>query len=96
MEPYVPYLKSYAGKIPLVCGDYGSSECTVGINLNPKSPPEHVSFTLVPDAAYFEFFPMEQKGGTELPVDITGVQIGEEYEVIVTTVAGNLCGTFPL
>lgn len=87
MEPYVPYLKNYAGDLPLICGDYGSSECTIGINLNPKSLPEQVSFTLVPYAAYFEFLPLNQK--TEVgPVDITGVEIGEEYEVIVTTVAG--------
>lgn len=91
MEPYVPYLRHYAGNLPLVCGDYGSSECSIGINVNPRSPPEQVSFTLLPYAAFFEFLPLTQKAG-ELhsvgPVDITAVQIGEEYELVVTTVAG--------
>lgn len=87
MEPYVPYLKIYAGDVPIVCGDYGSSECTVGINLCPMSPPEQVSFTLVPFAAYFEFLPSSQEREV-VAVDITGLEIGKEYEVIITTVAG--------
>ncbi|KAI5077337.1 hypothetical protein GOP47_0007161 [Adiantum capillus-veneris] len=86
MEPYVPYLKSYAGDIPIVCGDYGSSECTVGINLSPMSPPEEVIFTLVPYAAYFEFLPLDQEG--DMPIDLMELEVGKEYEVIVTTVAG--------
>ena len=90
MEPYVPYLKNYAGEIPLVCGDYSSSECSIGVNLNPRSSYDQVSFTLLPYTAYFEFLPMKQNGGDESPVDITGVQIGEEYEVILTTIAGKL------
>eukprot|EP00250_Pteridium_aquilinum_P019652 c24515_g1_i1 orf=187-1296(-) len=87
MEPYVPYLKHYAGDVPIVCGDYGSSECSVGINLSPMISPEQVSFTLVPYAAYFEFLPLSQEEKV-VPVDITGVEIGKEYELVVTTVAG--------
>lgn len=87
MEPYLPHLKTYAGDIPVVCGDYGSSECTVGINLKPMSPPEQVSYTLVPFAAYFEFLPLNQENEA-VAVDIAGLEIGKEYEVIVTTVAG--------
>ncbi|MCO5604007.1 hypothetical protein L7F22_058164 [Adiantum nelumboides] len=86
MEPYVPYLKNYGEDVPIVCGDYGSSECTVGINLSPISPPEKVVFTLVPYAAYFEFLPLNQEGGTT--TDLTELEVGKEYELIVTTVAG--------
>ena len=94
MEPYVPYLKNYAGEIPLVSGDYGSSECMTGINLDPRSSYDQISFTLLPNTAYFEFLPIKHNGGDESPVDITGVQIGEEYELIVTTIAGKLLQIF--
>ncbi|KAH7428825.1 hypothetical protein KP509_09G019500 [Ceratopteris richardii] len=87
MEPYVPYLKDYAGNVPIVCGDYGSSECTVGINLNPRAPPDEVIFTLVPYAAYFEFLELDWQEGEKL-VDLTNLEIGKEYEIIVTTITG--------
>ncbi|MCO5547546.1 hypothetical protein L7F22_000996 [Adiantum nelumboides] len=57
MEPYLDRLKRYAGKVPLVCGNFNTSEGPVAVNINPESVPPHVSFTLVPNLAYYEFLP---------------------------------------
>lgn len=70
--------------------------------LFPK--PSGVSQTLIPTEAYIEFLPVQQNGTTsdtvanslisekeeqEL-VDLVDVQLGEEYEVVVTTYTGKL------
>lgn len=57
MEPYLKRLSHYAGNLPLVSGDYGSTEAWIGVNTNPQAPPADASFTLVPSFAYFEFIP---------------------------------------
>ncbi|GAB2244838.1 hypothetical protein Droror1_Dr00000331 [Drosera rotundifolia] len=49
MEPYLKKLRRYAGWLPLVCADYGASEGWIAANVNPKSPPESATFTVIPD-----------------------------------------------
>ncbi|GAB2216623.1 hypothetical protein Droror1_Dr00024398 [Drosera rotundifolia] len=49
MEPYLKKLRRYAGWLPLVCADYGASEGWIAANVNPKSPPESATFTVLPD-----------------------------------------------
>ncbi|KAM0948558.1 putative GH3 family protein [Dioscorea sansibarensis] len=90
MEQYYPKLRYYAGGIPILCGDYFSSECSVGININRLSPPESTSFVIIPTAAYFEFLPFRAETllETNETVDISGVEIGELYEIVVTTYRG--------
>lgn len=60
MLPYLKKLRHYAGSLPLVGGDYGSSEGWIGVNLEPSNPPERVTFTVVPTFAYFEFIPLRR------------------------------------
>lgn len=60
MAQYVPILEFYSGGIPLVSAMYTSSECFMGINLNPLSKPSDVSYTLIPNMAYFEFLPVNK------------------------------------
>ncbi|CAA7409215.1 unnamed protein product [Spirodela intermedia] len=55
MLPYLKKLRHYAGSLPLVGADYGSSESWIGVNLEPSNPPERVTFTVIPTLAYFEF-----------------------------------------
>ncbi|KAF5176032.1 Jasmonic acid-amido synthetase jar1 [Thalictrum thalictroides] len=102
MEPYLKKLRHYAGALPLVCGDYGSSEGWIAANVNPKLPPESATFAVLPDIGYFEFIPLG--GNTEdqelainpatlsyeesEPVGLTEVKLGKEYEIIVTSFAG--------
>lgn len=60
MAQYIPTLDFYTGGLPLVSTMYASSECYFGINLRPLSLPEDVSYTLLPNMAYFEFLPVDK------------------------------------
>ncbi|KAK9056140.1 hypothetical protein SSX86_027229 [Deinandra increscens subsp. villosa] len=103
MEPYLKKLRHYAGGIPLLSADYGSSEGWIGANVNPSCPPEMATFAVLPNIGYFEFIPLREIGVPSQdhgklepvilrveprPVGLTDVEIGEEYEVVVTNFAG--------
>lgn len=91
MEQYYPILKYYAGEtVPILCGDYFASECSIGINMDRACPPESTSFVILPTAAYFEFLPFELGTSFEgkRTVDISNVEIGKMYEIAVTTYRG--------
>jgi auxin responsive GH3 family protein len=60
MAQYIPTLEFYSGGLPLVSTMYGSSECYLGINFKPLSNPSDVSYTLIPNMAYFEFLPVDK------------------------------------
>lgn len=93
MEPYLKKLRHYAGHLPLMSADYGSSEGWVGANVNPMLPPEMATFAVLPNIGYFEFIPLKENAQGQhqrnKPIGLTEVKIGEEYEIIVTNVAGN-------
>ncbi|KAA3482803.1 indole-3-acetic acid-amido synthetase GH3.17-like isoform X2 [Gossypium australe] len=61
MAQYVSTLEYYSGGLPLVSTMYASSECYFGINFKPLSKPWDVSYTLIPNMAYFEFLPVKEK-----------------------------------
>ncbi|KAF2291220.1 hypothetical protein GH714_020719 [Hevea brasiliensis] len=92
MEPYLKKLRHYSAEIPLLSGDYGATEGWIAANVNPKLPPELVTFAVLPNIGYFEFISLGDnvdKIYTEpKPVGLTEVKIGEEYEIIVTNFAG--------
>ncbi|XP_038702767.1 indole-3-acetic acid-amido synthetase GH3.17-like isoform X4 [Tripterygium wilfordii] len=83
MAQYIPTLEFYSGGLPLVSTMYASSECYFGINFKPLSKPSDVSYTLIPNMAYFEFLP--ENIGT---VDLVNVKLGHYYELLVTTYTG--------
>ncbi|KAL2519769.1 Indole-3-acetic acid-amido synthetase GH3.17 [Abeliophyllum distichum] len=58
MAQYISTLEFYSGGLPLVSTMYASSECYFGINLKPLCKPRDVSYTLLPNMAYFEFLPV--------------------------------------
>lgn len=97
MSQYIPTLNYYGNdELPLVCTMYASSECYFGINLNPLSKPSEVTYTLIPTMAYFEFLPVSSSSSSSSShdehqelVDLVDVQIGQEYELVITTYAGN-------
>ncbi|XP_059445947.1 indole-3-acetic acid-amido synthetase GH3.17-like [Corylus avellana] len=60
MAQYIPTLEFYSGGLPLVSTMYASSECYLGINFKPLSKPSDVSYTLLPNMAYFEFLHVEK------------------------------------
>ncbi|KAH0461970.1 hypothetical protein IEQ34_009545 [Dendrobium chrysotoxum] len=101
MAQYVPALEFYGGGIPLVCTMYASSECYFGVNLCPLSDPAEVTYTLLPNMAYFEFLPLKrwlgQSSGCrddedvvngENLVDLADVKPGLYYELVITTFSG--------
>ncbi|KAE8735883.1 putative indole-3-acetic acid-amido synthetase GH3.8 [Hibiscus syriacus] len=96
MAQYIPTLEYYSGGLPMACTMYASSECYFGLNLKPMCKPSEVSYTIMPNMAYFEFLPHESSApelSRDSPprlVDLAVLQVGKEYELIVTTYAG-LC-----
>ncbi|CAO2194226.1 unnamed protein product [Urochloa humidicola] len=100
MEHYVKKLRHYAGGLPLVAAEYGASEGWVGANVEPETPPENATFTVLPNIGYFEFIPLKAGGAAAAasdtcyaeaeaePVGLTEVTVGEHYEVVMTTFAG--------
>ncbi|XP_078171526.1 putative indole-3-acetic acid-amido synthetase GH3.1 [Carex rostrata] len=95
MAQYIPTLEFYGGGLPLTCTMYASSECYFGLNLNPMCKPSEVAYTLIPTMGYFEFLPVKgsvANGKSELDprdlVDLVNVELGQEYELVVTTYAG--------
>ncbi|KAJ4975100.1 hypothetical protein NE237_000206 [Protea cynaroides] len=98
MQPYMKKLRHYSGDLPLVSADYGSTESWIGVNVDPSSPPENVTFAVIPTFSYFEFIPLyrQNKDFTSTvydfieadPVPLTQVKVGQEYEVVLTTFTG--------
>nr|ADK27716.1 GH3 [Dimocarpus longan] len=92
MAQYIPTLDHYSGGLPLACTMYASSECYFGLNLNPMCKPSEVSYTIMPNMAYFEFLPHEPgstaTGSAPRLVDLVDVEVGKEYELVITTYAG--------
>ncbi|KAG6724898.1 hypothetical protein I3842_02G005700 [Carya illinoinensis] len=96
MAQYIPTLEYYGGGLPLSCTMYASSECYFGLNLKPMSSPSEVSYTIMPNMCYCEFLPHESDAPAVSPdsppqlVDLADVEVGKQYELIITTYAG-LC-----
>ncbi|XP_047314962.1 jasmonoyl--L-amino acid synthetase JAR4-like [Impatiens glandulifera] len=101
MEPYLKKLRHYAGDLPLLSSDYGSSEGWIGANVNPNLPPERSTYAVLPNIGYFEFIPLKESAVDvkkqedesflcvePKPVGLTDVKVGEEYEIVVTNFAG--------
>ncbi|GLT46399.1 hypothetical protein SLA2020_201520 [Shorea laevis] len=93
MAQYIPTLNFYSGGLPLVSLVYGSSECFFGINLNPLCQPSDISYTILPNMAYFEFIPVDTSNGAvctgkENIVDLANVKVGQFYEIVSTTNTG--------
>ncbi|XP_019197527.1 PREDICTED: probable indole-3-acetic acid-amido synthetase GH3.6 [Ipomoea nil] len=91
MFQYYEKLRFYARDVPILGGDYFSSECSIALNFDVLQPPELTRYTMIPSAAYFEFLPFDMdrcccSGSRTL--DLSSVRVGEFYELIVTTYRG--------
>ncbi|KAM7492270.1 hypothetical protein LguiA_035191 [Lonicera macranthoides] len=101
MQHYLKKLRHYAGELALVSADYGSTESWIGVNVDPTSPPEDVTFTVIPNFSYFEFIPLYRHNqdftsaaaadddfmeGEPLP--LSKVEVGQQYEIVLTTFTG--------
>jgi auxin responsive GH3 family protein len=100
MQHYLKKLGHYAGELPLVSADYGSTESWIGVNVDPSLPPEKVTFAVVPTFSYFEFIPLSRQKEDcdsamddfieDKPVPLSQVKVGQEYEIVLTTFTGKL------
>ncbi|KAI3449580.1 hypothetical protein Pfo_006245 [Paulownia fortunei] len=91
MAQYYPKLKYYSGEIPVLGADYFASECCVAINLDILQPPELTRYVVLPTVAYFEFLPFDTERSClrdEQTVDLSGLEVGKVYELVVTTFRG--------
>ncbi|CAN8247929.1 unnamed protein product [Cochlearia groenlandica] len=100
MLTYLKKLRHYAGDLPLVSADYGSTESWIGVNVDPNLPPEDVSFAVIPTFSYFEFIPLYRSQNQQdnicsdhdfvedKPVPLSQVKLGQEYELVLTTFTG--------
>ncbi|CAH8355080.1 unnamed protein product [Eruca vesicaria subsp. sativa] len=91
MSQYISALEFYtSNKLPLVSKAYASSEAYFGLNLEPLSKPQQVSYTFLPNMSYFEFIDVDVDGLTtegEI-VDLVNVKLGHYYEPLVTNFSG--------
>ncbi|KAK2657574.1 hypothetical protein Ddye_010626 [Dipteronia dyeriana] len=96
MAQYIPTLDYYSRGLPMACTMYASSECYFGLNLRPMCKPSEVSYTIMPNMAYFEFMPQDptapppSRDSPPRLVDLADLEVGKEYELVITTYAG-LC-----
>ncbi|CAL4931697.1 unnamed protein product [Urochloa decumbens] len=95
MQQYIPTLEYYSGGLPMACTMYASSECYFGLNLRPMCHPSEVAYTIMPNMGYFEFLPVDEatgeaaaRGDAAQLVDLSRVELGREYELVITTYAG--------
>lgn len=103
MQHYLTKLRHYAGGLPLVSADYGSTESWIGVNVDPSLPLERVTFAVVPTFSYFEFIPLHRQKNRsrcnnseaidddlveDEPVPLSQVKVGQEYEIVLTTFTG--------
>nr|DAD20850.1 TPA_asm: hypothetical protein HUJ06_022313 [Nelumbo nucifera] len=98
MQPYLRKLRHYAGNLPIVSADYGSTESWIGVNVDPSAPPEDVTFAVIPTFSYFEFIPLHRQNQDSSsaiddfieaePLPLSQLKVGQEYEVVLTTFTG--------
>ncbi|KAM3697361.1 hypothetical protein ACB098_06G107100 [Castanea mollissima] len=98
MQHYLKKLRHYAGELPLVSADYGSTESWIGVNVDPYLPPEKVTFAVVPTFSYYEFIPLYRQKEDyhsaiddfieDKPVPLSHVKLGQQYEIVLTTFTG--------
>ena len=82
---YMDRLKMYTGRgTPIHYFVYSTAESNLGISIDMNVEDR---YTLIPDAAFFEFMPVNADGTTK-PLTAWEVKKGSEYELYVTTLSG--------
>ncbi|XVE50224.1 hypothetical protein DITRI_Ditri01bG0144600 [Diplodiscus trichospermus] len=82
MSQYTAQLDFYGGGLPLVSCFYASSEGHFGINLEPLSKPSDVSYTFLPNMAYFEFLPMKNDSHQTMSREVQFNGLSDHHESI--------------
>ncbi|XP_010457851.1 PREDICTED: 4-substituted benzoates-glutamate ligase GH3.12-like isoform X2 [Camelina sativa] len=87
MTQYISTLEFYSKELPIVSMNYLASEAVFGMNMNPLCKPQDVSYTFIPNMAYFEFLLVDEVNELKI-VDLVDVKLGCYYETLVTSYAG--------
>ena len=83
---YSKKMRKYAGKnIPFNNLCYAASESFIAVARHFGDE----SYVLVPEGGFYEFIPMKEgKGETDETLTIDELEVGEDYEIIVTNISG--------
>lgn len=82
---YVDQLRPYLGDMTVFSAIYAASEASMGIGLAPSQP----GYALAPVNVFMEFLPIESAERANMrPLALDEVELGQQYEVVVTTYAG--------
>lgn len=84
---YTERVKQYAGGIPIHYYAYASTEGIFGV---PKKMDEPDAYILFPEAGFFEFLPVAERGEKEAgrPLLLWELEKGRQYELIFTNHSG--------
>lgn len=83
--PYVRRMRQYSGKsIPFNNLCYAASESFMAVARHMGDE----SYVLIPDSGFYEFVPIREEEGDGRPLLMDELEIGEDYEVIVTNLSG--------
>lgn len=82
---YLDRLRYYIGDLPVFSGVYGATEGLIGVAIHLNN----VNYAVTPRFAFYEFIPLEDSYEADPPTcDLDQLQIGEQYEVVITNHAG--------
>ena len=82
--PYIEKLRQFLGEdVAVDYLGYGCSEATIAVALQEDAP----EYMLLPWSGFYEFIPMEE-GASDTPLLMDQLEVGKEYEVIVTNLSG--------
>ena len=82
---YTKKMRKYCGKtIPFNNLCYAASECFMAVARHMGDE----SFVLIPDSGFYEFIPVREVGKSTKTYNINELEIGEDYEIIVTNLSG--------
>ncbi|MCF0136997.1 MAG: GH3 auxin-responsive promoter family protein [Oscillospiraceae bacterium] len=84
-SPYTTKMRALAGDgVFIDFMQYGASESLLGCT----RASEEQAFVLIPDSCYYEFIPIDAPEDSTDTLDVSQLEVGREYEIIITNKAG--------
>ncbi len=81
---YTRTMRSYSGDVPIDFSIYGASEALMAACIEIERP----EFALLNDSCFFEFIPADAPESTTETLNIDQLEVGKEYELILTNLSG--------
>lgn len=81
---YTRAMRSFSGDVPIDFQVYGASESMMATCTHIEEP----EFALLCDSCFFEFLPADAPEGSNDTLNIDQLEVGKEYEVIITNLSG--------